>query len=84
MPQLSPLRPRRPSWGTVHNSLVKFEDQSHPCEAADMSSTGATLRFKFLVKLPGHFSLLLTPNGSVRRECNVVWNSDFEVGVTFV
>jgi hypothetical protein len=83
MANLAPLRPRPSSPGFVHSGFVKFDEQMYPCDVTNMSETGATLHFKLPVELPEHFTLQLTFDGKVARECTVTWNEGVELGVTF-
>ena len=55
------------------------------CVIWDMSDGGARLAIAHpMSELPSMFSLLLTKDGGVRRNCAVVWTDDRFVGVKFV
>jgi hypothetical protein len=55
-----------------------------PCTIKDISEGGARLHVGLLIDLPNRFSLLVSPARTVRRECQLVWASEFEVGIKFV
>jgi PilZ domain len=55
------------------------------CVIWDMSDGGARLAIAHpITELPRKFSLLLTKESSVRRNCEVVWTDDRFVGVKFI
>jgi hypothetical protein len=54
------------------------------CRVIDISKTGARLETQAPAKLPEHFILLLSYDGSLRRQCVVVWRSKVAVGVEFI
>lgn len=55
------------------------------CIIWDMSDGGARLAIAHPVaELPRRFSLLLTKDATVRRNCEIVWTDDRFVGVKFV
>jgi PilZ domain len=53
------------------------------CLIVDMSVTGARISAPDTA-LPNDFTLLLSREGPVRRNCKVVWRRDSTVGVQFV
>jgi hypothetical protein len=54
------------------------------CVIWDMSDGGARLAIACpMAELPRAFTLLLTRDGSVRRNCEVVWTDSRFVGVKF-
>lgn len=53
------------------------------CLIVDMSVAGARISAPNAA-LPNDFTLLLSRDGPVRRNCKVVWRRDFTVGVQFV
>ncbi len=56
-----------------------------PCVIWDMSEGGARLAVaRSLTGLPSTFTLVLYKDGSVRRDCEVVWTDPRYVGVKFV
>jgi len=55
------------------------------CVIWDMSDGSARLAISYpIAELPCSFTLLLTKNASVRRNCEVVWTDQRFVGVRFV
>ena len=54
------------------------------CFLSDISNTGAKLVLERERKLPDKFDLYMTPDGSVGRNCEVVWQTGKEIGVKFV
>jgi hypothetical protein len=52
------------------------------CIVQDISEGGAKL--KVGAETPDRFDLLLSPSGSVRRHCRVIWRTDEAIGVSFV
>ena len=53
------------------------------CSIADISEIGARLALESDSELPETFVLLLTPNGSPRRQCRLIWRDGLAVGVEF-
>src|SRR3972149_1560378 len=53
------------------------------CLIVDMSVMGARISTPNAA-LPNEFTLLLSRDGPVRRNCKVVWRRDFTVGVQFL
>lgn len=51
------------------------------CVVSDISQTGAKIIVDSAAQLPAEFTLLLSHN--VKRQCEVVWRSDKQVGVRF-
>jgi PilZ domain len=67
-------------------ALVSFVSASKPfpCVVWDMSEGGARLAIACpSAGVPHEFHLLLTGDGSVRRNCEVVWKNTRFVGVKF-
>ena len=54
------------------------------CRILDVSAGGARLQVSNPSGLPDHFFLLLSRDGTLRRQCAVVWRSETNVGVEFV
>jgi hypothetical protein len=55
-----------------------------PCVMMDVSAGGARLAVKSSDELPDHFSLVLSRDGQVRRDCWVAWRTGSAIGVEFV
>jgi hypothetical protein len=53
------------------------------CSIADISELGARLALESESELPDEFVLLLTPKGTPRRACRVVWRDGLALGVEF-
>jgi hypothetical protein len=53
------------------------------CTMSDISDGGAKVILDRSVQLPESFSLWLRNNGSVYRECTVVWRTEDTLGVQF-
>jgi hypothetical protein len=58
-------------------------NQKYGCVLSDISEAGARIDVQDAKKLPGHFLLLLSGNGSARRACSVIWRKGNQVGVKF-
>jgi PilZ domain len=54
------------------------------CRMIDLSASGARLELKSPEKVPDHFLLLLSRDGSLRRHCAVVWRAEASIGVEFI
>lgn len=54
------------------------------CVMVNVSAGGARLRQLESIEVPDKFALLLTSNGTVRRQCEVAWRSEKEIGVKFI
>ncbi len=55
----------------------------HGCALHDISATGARIDVETSENLPDRFILLLSGNGSARRQCRVVWRQPGQIGVSF-
>ncbi len=53
------------------------------CLLVDISDTGARLELGTPAEMPPTFALLLSANGTVQRQCQIVWRSNSQVGVQF-
>jgi hypothetical protein len=53
------------------------------CSIADISEIGARLALERETEIPDEFVLLLTPKGTPRRNCRVVWRDGLALGVEF-
>ena len=65
-------------------AVVLGDQLAVQCIIWDMSGSGARLAVPRPGDLPHTFSLLLTKDGSVRRNCEIVWMDTRFVGVKFV
>ena len=70
--------------GFSHSGYVKTGGEIYRCELTEMSASGATLSFEGPVDLPDHFSIQLTSDGKVARDCVVSWSEGIYVGVVFM
>ncbi len=65
-------------------ATIAFDtNQVRPCAVHDVSETGARIETPRPEAVPDRFTLLLTPHGFPRRECQVVWRRNGLLGVTF-
>ena len=53
------------------------------CLVCDISRTGAYLRMA-VADVPKRFTLLLSNDGRIRRDCRVAWQRGFDIGVEFL
>ena len=53
------------------------------CVVADVSNTGARLRFEATDAIPDDFTLMLSRRGVPKRSCHVVWRTPTEIGAVF-
>lgn len=74
---------RRP---VLHGARIASVDGSvlESCRILDISGGGARIEVTNPVALPDQFLLLLSRDGSLRRECEAVWRSENAIGVEFV
>jgi hypothetical protein len=54
-----------------------------PCMIVNISNTGARLAHDAPASLPDRFLLDFTTDGTVHRECTVMWRTRSELGVRF-
>ena len=52
------------------------------CLICDISETGAFLRMA-VADVPKRFTLLLSNDGRIKRDCKVVWQRGIDIGVEF-
>jgi hypothetical protein len=68
----------------LHPAQVADGTFIRDCILADISDSGAKLTIASPNEIPNDFTLLLSPSGSIRRRCRVVWRSDNQIGVEFL
>jgi hypothetical protein len=54
------------------------------CKTLDVSDTGAKLLWASDEEVPPEFILSLSPDGMIRRRCQVKWHEGQQIGVQFV
>jgi hypothetical protein len=54
---------------------------TRPCTIKNISHGGARLDIGLLLDLPHRFTLLMSSTANHRRECKVIWRSEFEAGI---
>ena len=54
------------------------------CILRDISIGGARLRVEAIAEVPRQFSLQVPRGGKVQRHCELVWQSNSEMGVRFL
>jgi len=67
-----------------HSGFVKTDNETYPCLFSNMSRSGATLTFDGPIDLPDRFSIQLTSDGKVFRDCVVQWHDGVQIGISFV
>ncbi|MGC1776736.1 MAG: PilZ domain-containing protein [Xanthobacteraceae bacterium] len=70
----------------LHGARIAGIDGSalESCQILDVSAGGARLQVKNPDELPDQFLLLLSRDGTLRRQCAVVWRLGSAIGVEFV
>jgi hypothetical protein len=53
------------------------------CAVLDISKSGARIALDQSVTLPVEFTLQMSKNGAVRRQCQLIWRNNNEIGVRF-
>jgi hypothetical protein len=65
--------------------ILGADASSLPCVILDLSDSGARLAVSFVsANLPRRFALTLFKDGSLQRDCEVVWRDRHYAGVRFV
>jgi hypothetical protein len=64
--------------------IIANDPAPRSCSIADISETGAKVTLDAAGELPEQFTLLLTPTGSARRLCRIVWHTGLTIGVKFI
>jgi hypothetical protein len=64
-------------------SIVLGDNGGLPCAILDVSDSGARLELEVPAAVPDRFQLVLSGNGTPRRDCRVIWRDGKLVGVTF-
>jgi hypothetical protein len=67
-------------------AILRALDGGHisDCTVSDISAGGARVTLDRTGPLPQAFTLCLTNNGNVYRECKVAWRRESVIGVQFV
>ena len=67
-------------------AVIRALDGGHisDCTVSDISAGGARVTLDRTGPLPQEFTLCLTDNGNVYRECKVAWRRESVIGVQFV
>lgn len=68
-----------PAWIDIGGGL-----QPRSCTVFDVSEGGARITVSSPAKLPKEFWLVVTKDRSRRRQCQMVWRSDTQVGVRYL
>jgi hypothetical protein len=76
---------KKPRRAFHYNARIVIGGESAPivCSIADISELGARLTLESETEIPDEFVLLLTPKGTPRRQCRVVWRDGLALGVEF-
>jgi hypothetical protein len=75
---------QRSSMHRVAEIILTANKQPVRCKIRDMSDGGARLAIAYpLASLPPTFTLVLFRDGSVKRDCQVMWTDGRYVGVKF-
>ena len=53
------------------------------CAVLDISQSGARIAIDESISLPVEFTLQMTKNGGVTRQCQLVWRNNDQIGVRF-
>lgn len=69
----------------AHGARIVYDEGSglQNCRMLDVSAFGAQLELEEALTLPDKFVLLLSHDGTLRRQCLVVWRTQNTVGVKF-
>jgi PilZ domain len=69
----------------AHGARIVWDGGSSPqdCRMLDVSAHGARLELEAAATLPDKFTLLLSHDGDLRRQCCVIWRSEKAVGIEF-
>jgi hypothetical protein len=67
-----------------HFGFVKTGSETYRCRISSMSSAGAAIMFDGPIDLPERFSIQLTSDGKVSRDCVVQWRDGIQIGISFV
>lgn len=69
----------------AHDARIVYDEGSglQNCRMLDVSAFGAQLELEEALTLPDKFVLLLSHDGTLRRQCLVVWRTQNTVGVKF-
>jgi hypothetical protein len=69
----------------ANGARIVWDGSSSPqdCRILDVSAHGARLELETAATLPNKFMLLLSHDGSLRRQCSVIWRSENAVGIEF-
>jgi PilZ domain len=83
MPAEQRKAPRRPF--NTNGFLYALDGRAiGPCHVEDVSEGGAKLIQTTEVGLPAQFTLSLSRDGRVRRQCQIVWRAKRHLGVRFI
>ena len=61
--------------------IVLEGDQRRDCMFSDISYSGGRIDINDTTAIPDEFTLLLTNNGSTRRQCRVMWRNARQIGI---
>jgi hypothetical protein len=74
-----------PRWdlglGLKGSIVLGISAPTRPCLIKNISNGGARLDIGLLLDLPNRFALLTSSPANRRRECRLVWRSEFEAGI---
>ena len=76
---------KKPRRAFHYNARILIGGDAPPivCSISDISEIGARLTLESDSELPEEFVLLLTPKGTPRRQCRLIWRDGLAAGVEF-
>jgi hypothetical protein len=75
---------RRRQVGQYARIFFQDKPMSAFCTMLDVSATGAQLRLNDTTEMPDEFTLVLSRDGNVRRQCRMMWRREDRIGVRFL
>ena len=72
-------RENRAAWVDVNNG-ARLTD----CTIWDVSEVGVRITIDTPLSVPREFTLVLSKDGKVRRQCRVIWRSQEQIGACFL
>jgi hypothetical protein len=81
-----PEHRRHKRYNVGHGARIALADGQTlgGCHILDISARGARLHVSSVEEVPTDFVLLLSHDGSLKRQCLVAWRKEHTVGVEFV
>lgn len=73
---------RAPRYRVAKTAIIRTEKDAIDCTIRDLSTAGAVVQVESQIGIPENF-LLSVPDDELHLHCQVVWRTQFRIGIAF-